>query len=140
MTKHCQHVAIVDDDESVRKALARLLSANSLEIDTYGSAQEFLVSLNTRVPDCLVVDLQMPDVSGLDLQRHLRRSGITIPTVMITAHYEPGLGDYCAAAGISALLGKPVHAPVLVDAIRTATAGATPRKAGKKKTKGHEVI
>src|SRR5687768_9497728 len=100
-------VALVDDDASVRKALARFLSASSFEITTFGSAREFLKSVKAATPECLVVDLQMPEITGLDLQRHLVRSGINIPTIVITAHSEPGLRERCQSAGASAFLVKP---------------------------------
>jgi FixJ family two-component response regulator len=114
------HVAIVDDDESVRKALARLLSAHSFKTHTYGSAQEFLTSLRVNTPECLVLDLHMPDISGLDLQHHLARTGIRIPTVVITAHNEIGLRERCKAAGAAEFLVKPLNASILIGAIQVA--------------------
>ena len=79
-------IALVDDDPSVLRALARLLRASSYDAKTYSSAQEFLGSLEVSVPMCLIVDLQMPEMTGLDLQNHLKRNGIQIPTIIITAH------------------------------------------------------
>ena len=74
----------MDDDPSVLKALARLLRARAFEARTYGSAREFLSALHEGLPECLIVDLQMPDMTGLELQRHLTRSGLRIPTIVIT--------------------------------------------------------
>jgi FixJ family two-component response regulator len=113
-------VALVDDDASVRKALARLLSACSFEITTFGSAREFLKSVKAATPECLVVDLQMPEITGLDLQRHLVRSGINIPTIVITAHSEPGLRERCQSAGASAFLVKPLDGKTLIGEINSA--------------------
>jgi FixJ family two-component response regulator len=113
-------VALVDDDASVRKALARLLSASSFEITTFGSAREFLKSVKDAPPQCLVIDLNMPEVTGLDLQRHLVRAGIHIPTIMITGHNEPGLRERCVSAGASTFLVKPVDARTLIGEINTA--------------------
>jgi len=113
-------VALVDDDASVRKALARLLSASSFEITTFGSAREFLKSVKAATPECLVVDLQMPEITGLDLQRHLVRSGINIPTIVITAHSEPGLRERCQSAGASAFLVKPLDGKTLIGEINSA--------------------
>ncbi len=110
-------VAIVDDDLSVRKALARLLAAYSFDAQTYGSAQEFLASLKERTPECLVLDLHMPDYGGLQLQHHLRRKGIVIPTVIITAHNEIGLRERCATAGAAAVLVKPLTDNILIESI-----------------------
>ncbi len=72
MTPSPTRIAVVDDDASVRKALARLLSASAFDIETYGSAREFLKSLKAGAPDCLVVDLHMPELTGFDLQRRPR--------------------------------------------------------------------
>src|SRR3974377_1232429 len=82
-------IAIVDNSASVRKALMRLLQASSYTVETFGSANEFLASLSQRVPDCLIVDLQMPGTNGLELQISLTRAGIVIPTIVITADDEP---------------------------------------------------
>jgi FixJ family two-component response regulator len=126
MDRERRHVAVVDDDESVRKALMRLLSAHSFEARSYASADDFLKSLHAGQPGCLVLDLQMPEVSGLDLQHRLQRSGISIPTIIITAHNESGVRDRCEAAGACAFMVKPLDAPALIAAIRSAA--ATERK------------
>jgi FixJ family two-component response regulator len=123
MTKAAIRVAVVDDDASVRKALARLLSACSFDIRTYASAREFMRSGPEGLPECLVLDLHMPDVGGLDLQHHLREAGFDIPTVIITAYNEPGLQERCQSAGISAFLLKPLNQESLVGAIHTAIGG-----------------
>jgi FixJ family two-component response regulator len=115
-------IAIVDDDLSVRKALARLLRANSFEVETYDSARAFLDSLTERKPQCLILDLHMPDYSGFDLRHHLQRKGIDIPTVIITAYNEPDLPDRCASAGAAAFLIKPLTNTALLDSISRATA------------------
>jgi FixJ family two-component response regulator len=114
-------IAIVDDDASVRKALARLLTASSFDIDTYGSARDFLASLRTGKPDCLVVDLHMPELTGFDLQRQLARIGIHIPTIVITAYNEPGLRERCQSAGAAAFLLKPLDGSTLIGVINAAT-------------------
>jgi FixJ family two-component response regulator len=114
-------IAIVDDDASVRKALARLLSASSFDIETYGSARDFLASLKTSKPDCLVVDLHMPELTGFDLHRQLARSGVQIPTIVITAYNEPGLRERCQSAGAAAFLLKPLDGSTLIGVINAAT-------------------
>src|SRR5262249_8600910 len=73
-------------------------------------------------PDCLIVDLHMPDLTGFDLQRHLTRAGIGIPTIIITAYNEPGLQERCQSAGAVAFLIKPLDGSKLVGAIKLATA------------------
>jgi FixJ family two-component response regulator len=120
MVRSRRHVAVVDDDPSVCKALARLLRASDLDADVYGSARQFLESLQTSAPDCLVVDLQMPDMNGLALQRELGRAGIRLPTVVITGHDEPGMQARCLAAGAAAYLRKPLQAKTLLAAIEAA--------------------
>ena len=121
MTNPSARIAIVDDDASVRKALARLLTASSFNIETYGSARDFLASLKAGRPDCLVVDLHMPELTGFDLQRQLARIGINIPTIVITAYNEPGLRERCQSAGAAAFLLKPLDGSTLIGVINAAT-------------------
>ena len=120
MVRSRRRIAVVDDDPSVCKALARLLRASDLDADAYGSAELFLASLQTSVPDCLVLDLQMPEMDGLALQRTLGRSGRRLPIVVITGHDEPGMQARCLAAGASAYLRKPLEAGTLLAAIEAA--------------------
>jgi CheY-like chemotaxis protein len=81
-------IAIVDDDTSVLKALQRTLRVRALQSKTFESAREFLASLPDGLPECLIVDLQMPEMTGLELHHQLTRSGIHIPTIIITAHSD----------------------------------------------------
>jgi FixJ family two-component response regulator len=121
MVKTRLRVIVVDDDESVRKALQRLLRASDLDADTFASAEDFLASLpHATPPDCLVLDLQMPGISGLDLQRQVVRAGLRFPIVVITGHDEPGMQARCVAAGASAYLRKPLEAGTLLAAIEAA--------------------
>jgi FixJ family two-component response regulator len=121
MVKTRRRVAVVDDDESVRKALQRLLRASDMDADAFGSAEDFLASLpQAPPPDCLVLDLQMPGTSGLDLQRQIVRAGLGLPIVVITGHDEPGMQARCLAAGARAYLRKPLEAETLLAAIEAA--------------------
>lgn len=113
-------VAIVDDEAPVRKALGRLLVAASFDAKTYGSAREFINSIRGELPECLILDIHMPDFSGLDLQRYLARIGVKIPTVVITAFSDPEIRERCRMAGASAFLTKPLHGPTLIDAVNAA--------------------
>jgi len=115
-------IAVVDDDLPVRKALVRLLGARCFKAVTYGSAQEFINSLARGVPECLIVDLQMPEMTGLELQHHLDRVGVHIPTVVITAYDEPGIRDQCLAAGALAYLIKPLDEKRLISVVAKALA------------------
>ena len=99
MSKAPFRVAIVDDEASVRTALARLLSASSFEPTTYGSAREFIDFIRTDIPECLVVDVHMPDFTGLDLQRYLNRINKKIPTVVITAFDDAGVRERSTGVG-----------------------------------------
>ncbi len=107
----------MDDDPSVLKALARLLKARGIEVRTYTSARDFLTSLPDGRPECLVVDLQMPEMTGLELQRHLIRTGIRIPTIVITAHNEGEMRELCKSMGASDFLSKPLQDTSLLAAI-----------------------
>jgi FixJ family two-component response regulator len=125
-------IAIVDDDPSVLKALARLLKVRAMQVKTYESAQEFLASLREGAPDefpeCLIVDLQMPEMSGLELQHHLNRAGIRIPTIVITADREAEMREQCEAAGAEAYLLKPLQDTSLLAAIEDARAKTARRR------------
>jgi FixJ family two-component response regulator len=114
-------VAIVDDDASVLRALSRLLGTCSYRTATYRSAREFLDSLQHGMPECLVVDMQMPEFTGLDLLHHLMRHGIQIPSIVITGHDEAGVRERCEAVGTRAYLLKPLRGDALIAAIDAAT-------------------
>ncbi len=113
-------VAIVDDDRAVRKALSRLLAASAIPAQCYGSAREFLDSLAAGDPECLIVDLQMPEMTGLELQGELCRLGARFPIIVITAHNESGLRERCLAAGAATYLVKPLDARELIASINMA--------------------
>jgi FixJ family two-component response regulator len=117
-------IAIVDDDPSVLKGLARLLRARAFEVKTYTSARDFLAGLPEGLPECLIVDLQMPEMTGLELHRHLTRSGVQIPTIVITAHNEAGARERCESAGAAAFLSKPLQDTSLLAAIDDARGSA----------------
>jgi FixJ family two-component response regulator len=123
-------VAVIDDDESVRKALKRLLRAANLDADTFASGREFLNSLAARVPDCVVLDLHMPGMNGLDVQQQLARSGLRVPIVVITGHDEPQARAHCLSAGAAAYLRKPLDDETLLDAIHRAAGAARSSTAG----------
>jgi len=107
-------IAIVDDDPAVLKALSRLLRSHAFRARTYGSGQEFLAALPAGLPDCLIVDLQMPEMNGLELQQHLVSNGIRIPTILITAYDDVALRDQ---PGLVTSLRKPLQEKALFDAI-----------------------
>jgi FixJ family two-component response regulator len=119
-------IAVVDDDPAVLKALSRLLRSHAFHARTYGSGQDFLAALPGGLPGCLIVDLQMPEMNGLELQQHLLRNGIKIPTILITAHSDAALREH--EGGLVASLRKPLQQEALFEAIDRALGGS--RKGG----------
>jgi FixJ family two-component response regulator len=116
-------IAVVDDGPSVLTALSRLLRVHSFGARTYGSALEFLASLSAETPDCLIVDLQMPGMNGLELLRYLTGRGIDVPTIIITAHDGNDVRQHCECAGIAGYLLKPINDKDLVGTITKVTRG-----------------
>ena len=115
------NVAVVDDDESFACALGRLLRAAGLEVQTYFSAEAFLEAPPLPPPDCLVLDIHLGGMSGLDLQRRLREAGNRVPIIFVTAHDAPENRKEAEEAGCAAYFLKPVSRASLVAAIRAAT-------------------
>jgi len=117
-------VAVVDDEESVCRALLRLLRAAGLDVETFSSSAGFLESMRERLasrrPDCVVLDLHLPGLNGLDVHRQLKSDGICLPIVMITGNEEPGAQEKVLAEGATAFLVKPIHARTLLEAIDNA--------------------
>jgi FixJ family two-component response regulator len=124
MVESAPYVAIVDDELQVRRALDRLLKAAGLETQAFGSGAAYLRGAALRAPDCLVLDLHIPGMSGLELLRELQASGRQVPTVVITADDAPEARRRCEAAGASAYLRKPLDDQLLLDAISSAIAQA----------------
>ena len=117
MGEHRLVIAVVDDEEGVRKALRRLLLATNMDGRTFETGEAFLDSLATVTPDCVVLDLQMPGLTGLDVLERLAASGAQLPTVVITAYDEPGSRERCLASGALAYLRKPLDEHILLDTI-----------------------
>lgn len=111
-------VLIVDDDESFRAFLSRLVSTVGLKSLTFSTADEFLGSKRPDAPACLILDVQMPGLSGLDLQRELGRKGLAIPIVFITGHGDIPMSVQAMKAGAVGFLTKPFRNQDLLDAIR----------------------
>jgi FixJ family two-component response regulator len=124
MAKTFPAIAIVDDDPSVLRALARLLGARSFDARTFPSARQFLASLADWRPDYLILDFQMPEMTGLELQRDLSANGINIPTIIITARDDVGLRERCRSAGAIAYLSKPIEGESLFAALEAGGSGS----------------
>jgi FixJ family two-component response regulator len=113
-------VFVVDDDPSVRRSTERLLRLAGLKVQTYSSAREFLDGHRPEGPACLVLDVRMPGLSGIDLQRDLAHSGIHIPIIFITAHGDIPMTVRAMKAGAVEFLTKPFRGRSLLDAVRAA--------------------
>ena len=117
-------VHIIDDDEAVRDSLAVLLELNDLRVETYDSAQAFLVALAAGAEGCVVTDVQMPQMTGLELLAELRAGGHRLPVIVATARAGRTLAAEAMANGAQALLEKPFAPDAFVDAVRGAMAAA----------------
>jgi two-component system response regulator FixJ len=117
-------VAVVDDDASVRKALGRLLRAAAFDLETFASGAELLAALDSFKPHCVILDLHMQDLNGLDIQRHLSRMGLATPVIVITGHDSPKARAESLALGAKAYLFKPIEAETLIATIQWAVATA----------------
>ena len=113
-------VFVVDDDDSTRRALARLFYSVQLRAEVFASAQEFLHSDRPDVPSCLVLDVRLPGLSGLDFQAELAKADIRIPIVFITGHGDIPMTVRAMKAGAVEFLPKPVREQELLDAINQA--------------------
>lgn len=113
-------VFLVDDDSKFVNALSALLQANGFATRVFTSADDFLREHDLDCPGCLVLDVCMPGVTGLELQLELATSGVTRPIVFVTAHYDKRLCNRAMAAGAVAVLPKPVRRGELLSAIQEA--------------------
>lgn len=113
-------VAIVDDDDDLREALGGLLRASRFKIETYSTAEDFLNSPRRREVSCLILDVRLPGMSGIELQKKLLDEGSTCPIVFISAHGDNKVRDLVMKAGAVAFLSKPVRSQALLKEIGSA--------------------
>ena len=113
-------VFVVDDDASMRQALARLLQSVQLRVEVFASPQEFLQSERPNVPSCLVLDVRLPGLSGLDFQAELAKADIRVPIVFITGHGDIPMSVRAMKAGAVDFLAKPFRDQDLLDAVTAA--------------------
>jgi FixJ family two-component response regulator len=118
--KKTKLVAIVDDDDSMRSALQGLLKSVGLPAQAYGSAEEFLNSGQHRQTACLIADIRMPGMSGLELQAKLNIENCRIPTIFITAHGDAKMRMQALRAGAVEFLSKPFDDEALLESVRAA--------------------
>jgi len=120
MTEAAPIVFVVDDDPSIRRAIKRLIGSVGLQVELFGSAQEFLQGNRPDVPGCLVLDIRLPGISGLDFQRQLAEASIHTPIIFITAHGDIPMTVRAMKAGAVEFLTKPFRDQDLLDAIHVA--------------------
>jgi FixJ family two-component response regulator len=120
MTEADAIVFVVDDDESVRQSLKNLIGSVGLKVQAFASAQEFLRSQLTDVPGCLVLDVRLPGLSGLDLQKRMVEAGMEMPIIFITGHGDIPMTVRAIKAGAVEFLTKPFRDQDLLDAIQQA--------------------
>jgi len=113
-------VFVVDDDASVRKALGRLIRSAGYDVEIFGAASEYLAREAPARPACLVLDIRMPDMTGIELQRTIEGTQMAIPIVFITGHGDDAIREQSLAAGAVDVLYKPVDDQTLLAAIEQA--------------------
>src|SRR5271165_2471781 len=113
-------VFIIDDDVGVRESIKDLVDSVGLHAESFATAQEFLSSDRPRGPSCLVLDVRLPGISGLDLQQELRRAGIRIPIIFITGHADIPMTVKAMKSGAVEFLTKPFRDQDLLDVIQRA--------------------
>src|SRR5215472_192426 len=127
-------VFVVDDDASIREALKSLFRSVDLQVETFSSAAEFLQAKLPDAPGCLVLDVRLPGLSGLDFQAELARAGIGIPIVFITGHGDIPMSVKAIKAGAVEFLTKPFREQDMLDAVRVALEKDRSRREQNKKT------
>jgi len=116
-------IAVIDDDQSFRVALVESLSSLGYGADGYASAEDYIGLIGRKSFDCVVTDIHMPGMSGLDLMKRLAAGGSTTPVVLITARSDTNLEAKAAAAGAACLLRKPFEINDLIECIEGAVKG-----------------
>lgn len=111
---------VIDDDPSFRRSTQLLIESAGFDVNGFASAEEFLQSRRSNVPACLLLDVRLPRISGLDLQRELSKAGIQIPIIFITGHGDIPMTVQALKAGAVEFLTKPFREQELLDAIRRA--------------------
>ncbi len=114
------NIVLIDDDESVRRALHRLLRSAGLDVALFATAEEFLQASEQPGPACLILDVHLPGLSGLNLYERLRSAGRHVPTIFISAYADEPAAAQALAAGAIAFLSKPFEDQVLLAAVERA--------------------
>jgi FixJ family two-component response regulator len=121
-------VAVVDDDEAFRDSMRRLLKSLNYNVTAYTSASEFLASRRFAQTACLVADVHMPQMTGVELYKYLIQTGYAIPTILVTAYPNDDVREKMLTLGVQCYLPKPLVESVLIECLRSAIArGHVPR-------------
>lgn len=120
MTSQENTVYIVDDDPSVRHSLTFLIESVGQQVKTYSSPSEFLAEYREEGPGCLILDVRMPEISGLDVQEQLNKDGFTLPIIIITGHADVPMAIRALKAGAFDFIEKPFNDQVLIERIQQA--------------------
>jgi two-component system response regulator AtoC len=140
MSETIAPVYVVDDDVSMRESVKSLLRSAGLRVEAFESAHEFLSRPRTEVPSCLVLDVQLPGLSGLDLQQELAKADVQIPIIFLTGHGDISMSVRAIKAGAHEFFTKPFDDEALLDAIRQLIARHHDRRLAAGKALGHPII
>jgi two-component system, NtrC family, response regulator AtoC len=140
MSETTAPVYVVDDDESMRESVGSLIRSAGLRVEAFESAQELLARPRTEMPSCLVLDVKLPGLSGLDLQEELARADLQIPIIFLTGHGDIRMSVRAMKAGALEFLTKPFDDAVLLGAIRWAIARHSQRRLAAEKALGHSIV
>jgi FixJ family two-component response regulator len=113
-------ISVIDDDESMRSAVLALVRSAGYDAHGFESAEEFLRCGSLSVFACVITDIQMPGMSGIELKEHLTATHYSVPVIMITAHHNPGLEEKAAASGAACFLQKPFDPDHLIRCVEGA--------------------
>ena len=130
MNRITPRLAVLDDEVQMRKALSRLLRSHGFDVETFSCGDHLMSSMIVEAPDCLVLDLHMPDMSGFDVLKAFDSLNIKVPVIVITGHDEPHNSARVLALGASAYLTKPLDESCLLAAISAAITPAPGQPAG----------
>jgi FixJ family two-component response regulator len=120
MSETAPVVFVIDDDASIREALTNLLRSVEITVETFGTAQQFLSAKRPDAPGCLILDVRLPGVSGLELQRQLLEANIQLPVIFVTGHGDIQMSVRAMKAGAVEFLTKPFRDQDLLDAVQQA--------------------
>jgi len=129
MTVSASAIRVIDDDASWRRSITRLLAASGYEVMSYESAEQFLQADDFSTPGCILLDVRMPSLSGLQLQRSLAAKSHALPIVFLTGHGDIPMSVHAMRAGAEDFLTKPVSSEALLAAVQRALARDSERRA-----------